>query len=249
MDEGFTSYASTIIMDHLKSTGLLGRIQTKEGEQHLGAVNGYINFARSGYEEPMSTHADHFGTNAAYAVAAYVKGQVYLVQMRYLIGEEMLMKVLRRYYNEWQFKHPTPNDFLRIAEKESNLELYWFNEYFVNSTHVIDYSIDSVYSQDGNTIVELSRAGSMPMPLDIEVQLHEGEHVLYNIPLRMMRGAKTQEGEKEYKVLTDWPWTHKSYTMTINENIQDIKSIVIDSSGRLADIDRDNNEWQSSISP
>ena len=35
-------------------------------------------------------------------------------------------KIIKRYFSEFKFKHPGPNDFKRVAEKVSDLELEWY---------------------------------------------------------------------------------------------------------------------------
>ena len=87
----------------------------------------------------MTTHADHFNTNFAYSNAAYSKGAVFLSQLGYITGEETRNKILLEYYKQWRFKHPNSNDFLRVAEKTSGLQLDWYKEYFDNGTKKIDY--------------------------------------------------------------------------------------------------------------
>lgn len=93
MDEGFTSYASNEIMNHLKSKKMIPG--TPEDNPHLDEVKGYANFALSGKEEPLITHADHFITNTAYGVASYTKGEVLLEQLRYIIGESAFDKGIK----------------------------------------------------------------------------------------------------------------------------------------------------------
>jgi hypothetical protein len=44
----------------------------------------YTTLATSGKEEPLTTHADHFKTNYAYSMAAYVKGCVFMRQLEYM---------------------------------------------------------------------------------------------------------------------------------------------------------------------
>ena len=46
-------------------------------------------------------------------------------QLKYIVGDDNFEKILKRYYNDWAFKHPTPNDFIRVAEKVSNINLDW----------------------------------------------------------------------------------------------------------------------------
>jgi len=86
MDEGFTSYASSRVMQHLIENKILmpGRVAANP---QAGNYAGYFNLAKSGFEEPLSTHADHFQTNRAYGLAAYSKGAVFLAQLEYILGK------------------------------------------------------------------------------------------------------------------------------------------------------------------
>jgi len=244
MDEGFTSYATTETINHLRNEGVFPG-EAREFP-HIGSIRGYARFAQSGFEEPLITHSDHFMRNQAYGVASYTKGQVFLEQLKYIIGEEDFNSTMLRYFDTWKFKHPNANDFIRIAEKESGLELDWYKEYWVNTTHTIDYAIDSVESVDRKTTqITLAKQGVMPMPLDVVVTLADGSQKLFNIPLRIMRGTKAQEfDDMEFEVIEDWPWTHPEYTFAIPMAMDDIESITIDPTGRMADVDLENNRWE-----
>lgn len=238
MDEGFTSYAGNEVMNHLKAKKLIPG--ETEANPHMEEVKGYINFALSGKEEPLSTHADHFMTNTAYGVGSYTKGEVFLEQLRYIIGETAFDKGMLMYFNAWKFKHPNANDFVRIMEKSSGLELDWFREYFVNTTQTIDYDIEDMR---GKTVI-IRRKGNMPMPLDITVRTKDGKEYKYYIPMEIMRGEK--KGDRffdRFKVMADWPWTHPTYSLNIDQNIRDIEKLEIDASQRLADTDRENNVY------
>lgn len=238
MDEGFTSYASNEVMNYLKLKKLIpGEPDTNP---HLEEVRGYVNFALSGQEEPLSTHADHFMTNTAYGVGSYTKGEVFLEQLRYIIGEEAFDKGMLRYFETWKFKHPNANDFIRVIEKSCGLELDWFREYFVNTTHTIDYDIEDMR---GKSVI-IRRKGKMPMPLDVTVKTKDGKEYRYYIPLDLMRGEK--KGDRffdRFKVMSDWPWTHETYSLNIEQNIRDIDKVEIDISARMAETDRENNVY------
>jgi hypothetical protein len=130
-------------------------------------------------------------------------------------------------------------------EKNSGLELDWFKEYFVNTTHTIDYGIKSVSGEGQKTSVALEKVGVMPMPLDILVTYDDGTQEYFNIALRMMRGNKPQEvADIKYSTLLDWPWTHPEYSFELPVSVDKIKKIEIDPSGRMADVDLDNNVWE-----
>ena len=132
MDEGFTSYASTEVMNMLRKEGLIPGNPSEN--PHYGNYRGFANYAQSGFEEPLITHSDHFVRNSAYGVGSYTKGSIFMNQLRYVVGEETFKRALLKYFDTWKFKHPNSNDVIRVFEKESGLELDWYREYFVNTT-------------------------------------------------------------------------------------------------------------------
>ncbi|NRB51711.1 MAG: M1 family metallopeptidase [Saprospiraceae bacterium] len=240
MDEGFTTYASAEINNFLKGEGLMsGRVSENP---HIRTTQNFANFALSGIEEPLSIHADHFVSNSAYGTGAYTKGRLFLSQLGYIIGEKALAKTLLDYFEIWKFKHPNDNDFVRVAEKVSGLELDWYREYMVNTTHTVDYGVKSVQEMGGQTRVTLERIGYMPMPMDVMISLKDGTKELYNIPLRIMRGNKPQEDSGvQQKVIEDWPWTHPEYSFNLPVALDKIEKIEIDPSLRMIDVKRENN--------
>lgn len=234
MDEGFTSYASSLTMD---------AIYGKRKSIHGGSYKGYFSLVKSGREEPMSTHSDHYHSNSAYGSAAYSKGAVFLEQMGYVIGAEVRDRAMLRYFNTWQFKHPNVNDMLRIMEKESGLELDWYKEYFVYSTKTIDYGVKAVNDMGEGTEIVLERIGLMPMPIDLVITYKDGSTEQVYLPLAIMRGEKENEKGMPKRILSeDWPWTNITKSIRINKAKSDIKSIEIDPSLRMADLERENNK-------
>jgi aminopeptidase N len=206
-----------------------------EDDPMEGDVAGYCRFALSGKEEALSTHSDHFNTNTAFSIGSYVKGATFLQQIKYIIGDDNFNKGFLNYFNTWKFKHPNANDVIRVFEKQSNLELDWFKEYFVYTTKTIDYSVESVVG----TTVKLSKEGLMPMPLDVLVTYKDGSTELFYIPIDLMRGEKPAENAKQKRsILKDWTWVNPTYEFQARG---EVKSVVIDASMRMADVDRENN--------
>ncbi|MBT8190498.1 MAG: M1 family metallopeptidase, partial [Bacteroidia bacterium] len=240
MDEGFTSFVSSDVMNYLKKQRIIPGQHVEN--PHQSVVEGFARWAKTGNDEPLSTHADHFTSNQAYGVAAYTKGSVFLKQLEYIIGKDNFEKGMKRYYEEWKFKHPNVNDFIRVMEKVSDLELDWYKEYWVNTTHTIDYGINGIREENGMTVIDLEKIGYMPMPLDVSVELKDGTMKHYYIPSRIMRGEKNGDifnGE----VQKDWPWTNQHYGLKVRMSPQDIERIYIDRSSRFSDIDLSNNVW------
>ncbi len=245
MDEGFTSFAENIVENELAREGLMpGRTATDNPQ--LGNNMAYTRLATSGKEEPLTTHADHFNTNFAYSMAAYVKGCVFLTQMEYIIGKPAFDRGLLTYFKTWRFKHPNANDVTRVFEKESGLELDWYKEDWVNTTNTIDYGVKSVESEGRkNTKVVVERIGRMAMPLDIMVTYSNGDQELFYAPLESMRGEKPAEGKTERTILPDHRWVDPTYEFEIPSKLSKVAKIEIDPSRRMADIDLANNVWEA----
>lgn len=239
MDEGFTSFASSITMQYLMNP------ESNENP-HGGSYRAYFAQASSGNEEPLTTHSDMYHTNSSYGTNAYSKGAVFLNQLGYVIGQENLMKGLRRYYNEWKFKHPTDLDLIRVMEKVSGIELDWYLMNFVYTTNQVDYAINHVIETNGETLVTLSRVKDMMMPIDLYVEYKDGTTEIYYIPLRMMRSEKPVENLEVSRITMEpWPWTYPEYSLKISRPLNDIRKITIDPTERLADINRENNQFDN----
>ena len=244
MDEGFTSFAEELVENELAREGLLPGRQAEENP-HAGSYTAYSRLVSSGKEEALTTHADHFNTNFGYSLAAYVKGDIFLCQMEYIIGKEAFDKGLLRYFDTWKFKHPNANDVVRVFEKQSGLELDWYKEDFVNSTKTIDYAIESVAAEDKkNTLVTLKRVGPMAMPLDIVVTYSNGDQEIFYAPLESMRGEKPRENNTDRTLLPDHRWVDATYSFEIPEKMKKVSKVEIDPSRRMADQVRENNVWE-----
>ncbi|HSF54269.1 MAG TPA: M1 family metallopeptidase [Algoriphagus sp.] len=234
MDEGFTSYASSLAM---------AAIFQPNPNPLRASYAGYFRLAKSGEEEPLSTHADHYQLNSAYSSAAYSKGAVFLAQLGYVIGNEVRDRAMLRYFETWKFRHPNVNDLIRIMEKESGLELDWYKEYFVNTTKTINYGIKEVKPNGDHTEITLERIGLMPMPIDLVITYKDGTSELIYLPLVMMRGEKPAEQGMPERIHTEaWPWTNVTKTLVLTREFEKIKAVEIDPSRRMADLQQENNK-------
>ncbi|WP_136482722.1 M1 family metallopeptidase [Cognatitamlana onchidii] len=222
MDEGFTEY-----FGELAESKIFNKPFSKPTRRVYDVYNYYVE---SGTEQPQTTHADRFNFNRSSAISAYYKGYIFLNQLGYVIGNNNLKKTIKSYFNEWAFKHPTPTDFIRIAEKVSNLELDWYLNDWTRTINTIDYGVKSI---EGDSIT-LERIGLMPMPIDLSITYTDNTTENFYIPLQMMRGEKPTSAT----VIKDWAWSYPTYSFKVSKPV---KSVEIDPSSRMADINRVNN--------
>ncbi len=259
MDEGFTSYAeeaisyqydlefgpySPFINEREKAQILAGneRAKTQLPAVQYSNYMGYLNLAKSGLEEPMSTHSDHYNTNFAYSSASYSKGGTFLGFLGYIVGDSIRDKVLLNYYNSWKFKHPNANDFIRVAEKTSGIQLQWFKEYWMNSTKTVDYGLNDIQATATGAIISVQRIGKMPAPVEVLINYKDGSSELHYVPLDLMLGNKVAEGGVNRIIHPECKWVQPTYTFETTKPLSALKSIEIDPSHRLPDVNRTNNK-------
>ncbi|MFD2203522.1 M1 family metallopeptidase [Shivajiella indica] len=240
LDEGFTTWATNVVMDAVydKDPNFI----------QDGNYRSYFRLAESGFEEPLTTHGDHYNRNSAYGSGTYSKGAVFVEQLAYIMGKENFDQAMLRLWNDWQFKHPNGNDVIRIMEKISGMELDWYLDYFIASTKTIDYGIKNVEAEGDKTKISLERIGQMPMPIDLVVTYQDGSQEMIYLPLVIMRGEKPEEVGMPSRVQTEkWPWTNYSKEVLLARPISEIKTVEIDPSLRLADLHRENNKFDVSV--
>ncbi len=231
LDEGFTSFAEDEVLNSFRPEP-----QTNP-HQRAYRLHAYY-LSQEERSEPLSTPADAYRKNRSYGINSYARGQVFLAQLRYILGDTLFQKGMLRYYREWSFRHPAPEDFLRIMEKTSGLQLDWYLAYWVHSLKPIDYGIAEVRALKGGTAVTLENLGEMPMPLRLRLVLRNGAEVDYYLPLVGMFGAPP--GQQN---LTPWPWTQERYTFNLPYALKEIESLQIDPEGYLADLNPANNQY------
>lgn len=235
MDEGFTSYYESLVMHQI--------LPPKEptANPFVGSLNSYRNFVKRGIEEPAVWFGDHHDNGSSYSIASYVKGELFLVQLGYIMGEQNLTTTMQEFFRQWNLKHPTDRDLMHIAQKVSGMDLKWFHNYWINTTKTIDYAVKNVEYGANSTTVTLENKGQVPMPIDFSVLTKDKKVINYQIPLNMTHVWKKKDIYGDFATLSYWPWTQKEYTFTIPYNKSQISALGIDFSQRLADVNMADN--------
>ena len=229
MDEGFTEYVTSLAENY---------VNDKNPEfPHKSSYDRYYLLASSGFEQAQTIHSDRYDYNFAYGASAYSKGSVFLSQLSYIIGKDNLNKTLKRYYEEFKFKHPTPNDFKRIAEKVSDLELEWYLNEWTRTPHKVDYGID-ISLLESDRVITLKRIGRIPMPIEIVVSFEDGSSTTYYIPNDLLYGYKSFSDE--VYLMEPWNWVSKEYEFEVVGS-KKITKVEIDPSKRIADVNQLDN--------
>ena len=155
LDEGFTHYATTKIMDQVYGPsriplGLFGVSLSKWlrlPALHHASVNRSAHLAFPPIDD-LQRFAWQYYDSASYGMNAYPRAAVTLKTLEGVLGEAVMARVLRAYHQRWRFGHPSTKDFQAVAEEGSGRDLGWFFAQFVFGSRVLDYAVDEVTSRE-----------------------------------------------------------------------------------------------------
>ena len=237
MDEGFATYIEYLALNEIAIN--------KEENPFKDIYSTYYKLVASGKEQPQTTHSDRYDENRSYSISSYFKGSIFLSQLGYVIGKDKLEQTITRYFQDFKFKHPTPNDIKRTAERVSGANLDWYLTDWTQTTNTIDYRIKEVKDNAEKTNVTLERIGRMPMPIDLSVEYTDGTSESFYVPLSMMSFEKENPNPGAKRIiLSDWTWANPTYEFTILKPKTSIKKITIDPSGLMADVKQTDNTYE-----
>ena len=124
------------------------------------------------WSEPVSTVSEHFRDFLIYQEMVYAKAQLFYEQLRYVVGDDTMRRILREYFSRWKLKHVDEEAFRRVAEDISHQDLKWLFGEWLHATLLIDYRLRRVERDrlvDGRwrTVVTVERKGDGRMPVEI----------------------------------------------------------------------------------
>ena len=142
LDEGINTYSEIKAMDPLLRGG---RFAPAPGSPYrrpvLPAPLG--SSARAG-SIPFSRSSWDFVGGMSYATNVYAKAGLMLLTLERYLGEDVMARVMQTYYERWKFRHPTSEDFIRVAEAVSGRDLDGFFDQFLRSPGSLDYAVSSL---------------------------------------------------------------------------------------------------------
>jgi hypothetical protein len=71
-----------------------------------------------------------------------------LLTLEKTLGEDVMARVMRAYYERWKFRHPTTRDFVAVAEEVSGRDLGWYFDQVLYSPDKLDYAISEVRARE-----------------------------------------------------------------------------------------------------
>jgi len=146
LDEGINSYSEMKAMDQYygndRSMVEFGPIKIGDGDyQRLQVIPLFA-------WDPVVRKSWEFVSGGSYGSNVYSKAALTLKTLENHLGEEVMARIMRTYYDRWKFRHPTTGDFIAVAEEVSGRDLGWFFDQFLKTAGSLDYAVSSVRSQE-----------------------------------------------------------------------------------------------------
>ena len=127
---------------------------------------GYLYQARRNLDQAPQTHSNEFDM-LNYGIGAYVKPGTVLGHLEKYLGTEEMDRIMHVYYDTWKFKHPYPEDFRSLFEKESAKNLDWFFDGYINSNKKLDYAIKDISTSANGYAIALKNNGEIAAPFPV----------------------------------------------------------------------------------
>src|SRR5262245_39943525 len=161
LDEGFTSFQTAWYEE------------THGGEPEYPELEARILFDDlDRWSEPVSMVSESFRDFPLYNEMIYNKGQLFYEQLRYVVGDETMRRILRAYYARWKLRHVNEAAFRDVCEEVSGQDLGWLFGQWLHGTPLIDYELQRVDRRripggGWRVTVTIKRLGDGWMPVEI----------------------------------------------------------------------------------
>lgn len=251
LDEGFTQFVTVWAQEKIDGKyAITGRFGSKYAEKYTKpdeirfsrAYYGYLRDAISEDDPQLNTHSDDFDGALAHGGGygnVYYKTATMLFNLQYVLGDSLFQAAFTHYFNQWKFAHPYFEDFRTSIISFTHVDLNWFFDQWLETSKSIDYAVKRVTRKgDGKYSITFKRKGDMQMPIDFTVVDTENKGYDFYIPNTWFE-KNTQASRLPRWI--GWGKLKKTYTADIQIDGR-LKNVLIDTSGRLADINRVNNK-------
>ena len=139
LDEGINSYSEVKAMEMFYGRGrsMVDLDGVKVGDLAFQRVR----VIGSGRHDPILQDSWKYVDGASYGTNVYAKAALMMLTLERRLGEDVMARIMRTYYERWKFRHPTSEEFIRVAEEVSGEDLDWFFDQVLRRPGRLDYAV------------------------------------------------------------------------------------------------------------
>ena len=134
LDEGFSEFQGALFDESEQA----GYDRLLEGEPFLTGLD------LDGRSEPASLPGEDYRDFNSYNLSVYSRGELFFHQLRYVVGDEALRRIMRTFYDRWKLKHVDEAVFREVAEEVSGMDLSTLFAQGLHGTSLVDYALGEV---------------------------------------------------------------------------------------------------------
>lgn len=164
IDEGFTSFHDDMAVEDFWD----------QEKVYLNSFRGYFGIAGREIEGEMMRRSDFHYNSFAYRIASYSKPAAVLVALRGVLGDAEFLRINRKMFQTWKYKHMSAWDLFAFFNTESGQDLSWFWRPWYFATGVLDQGVVALTDRGRTTTIRLRDNGQNPMPYLLRLTLRDG---------------------------------------------------------------------------
>ncbi|MFM2136123.1 MAG: hypothetical protein RL021_1523 [Bacteroidota bacterium] len=172
----FTEYASDSVSMN-ESFNRLGRWGKWTGNARMdGRLKQYYRYladARQNIDQPLTLRSEDY-TLRNYSDMVYAKTSLGFQYLLRYLGDSLFDACMHRYYDEWSFRHPEPDDLEEVFERVSGRPLDWLFDDWLKTTDKLDYAVKRITAGSDSFTVSLRNTGRIDGPVAISYHQPDG---------------------------------------------------------------------------
>ena len=197
LDEGFTSFQSTWFAETMGRSG-----------GYQGTESGILGLDLDGMSEPTSLVSEDYRDFVSYNISIYSRGELFFQQLRYIVGDETMRRILRTFYDRWKLRHVDEAAFRAVAEEVSHRDLSTFFGQFLHDVVLYDYGVGRIERDrlpDGQwrTRVEVLRHAPGRIPVEVAAISGTDTAVVRSVGLAEREWVELRTAKKPDAIVLD----------------------------------------------
>ena len=161
LDEGITEWATGWLVDGMigPDRSFLELAGLRVGDLDYLRLANHRGRGREMIRQPSWTY------EGGYPFNSYARPSLTLRTLEGLLGRRTMARVMRTYAERWRYRHPSSDDFYRVASEVAGRDLTPFFRQTIESPAVVDYAVGAITQEPAHTAVTVRREGDLQIPI------------------------------------------------------------------------------------
>ena len=106
------------------------------------------SYLRDPESDPIERNVWDYVDRTSYSTNSYPHTAVALRSLQALVGRDAFLRGMRKFAQDWRYRHPYPEDFYLAFQEGADVDIQWYFEDVFRSTKTVDWSCAVAQTQD-----------------------------------------------------------------------------------------------------